>query len=367
MNLRRFAITVVFASGLVAALIGTSGCRGEKGRTGSSDPSPLRGRSRDPAVSELQAAFRAVHDLYEKRVVLITTETAAKRPPGWQFFQPFGEGTGRRTGLGSGFLLTSEGYICTNHHVVADADSINVHVGTADYKARVVGSDQLADLALLKIERKDRFDPAYLGDSDRVQVGDWAIAIGSPFGLERSFTVGVVSAVARPSMDEMGNRHIQTDASINPGNSGGPLINVDGEVIGVNRMIYSKSGGSVGIGFAIPINEARRILDQLKRSGKVARGYIGAQIADLNEEQADRLGLGERRGVYVAGVVPGGPAERGGLREGDVILTVNGKRTQWPREMLGEVARAPIGTHIRLSLWRAGRQVGAILRSVERP
>ena len=363
----RRSVPITVTCLLVLSLFVAAGCRKEQERRGTEDPSPLRGRSQEPSIIELQAAFRGVHDLYEKRVVLITTETAVRTPRGWQFFQPFQEQPGRRPGLGSGFFLSADGYLCTNHHVVADVDSIKVRVGETEYPARVVGSDQLADLALLKIEGKGTFEPAFLGDSNRVQVGDWAIAIGNPFGLERSFTVGVVSAVARASVDELGSRHIQTDASINPGNSGGPLINVDGEVIGVNRMIYSQSGGSVGIGFAIPINEARHILDQLKRTGKVARGYIGAQVADLTEQVAERLGLEEQGGVYVAGVVPGGPAERGGVREGDVVLTVNGRRTLRPGQMMGEVARAPIGTAIRLSLWRTGKRIGAVLRSVERP
>ncbi len=365
--MKRSRLAVVFGTVLLASLPGCEGaCLAPKLRTGTADRSPLKGRSQETDIAEMQAAFRDVHDLYEKRVVLISTERVTRVPPGWEFFHPFGARRGKEPGLGSGFFLTADGYICTNHHVVADVDQIKVRVGVTEYSAKVVGSDEMSDLALLKIEGRG-FEPAFLGDSDRVHVGDWAIAIGNPFGLERSFTVGVVSAAVRTGMDAVGNNHIQTDASINPGNSGGPLINIDGEVIGINRMIYSKSGGSLGIGFAIPINEAKRILNQLRRTGKVARGYIGAQIADLNEQLAQRLGLREVRGVYIAGVVPGGPAEKGGLREGDVILTVNGRTTRRSGDLLGEVSRTPVGSAIRLSLWRSGRAGTATIRTALRP
>ena len=168
----------------------------------------------------------------------------------------------------------------------------------------------------------------YLGDSDRVQVGDWAIAIGNPFGLDRTFTVGVVSAIGRRDVDFMGGSHIQTDASINPGNSGGPLINIYGEVIGINRMIYSQTGGYMGIGFAIPMNTAKSILEQLKTHKKIKRGYIGVSIAQITEEYARELGLKSNQGAFIGEVIQSSPAEKGGVRVGDIILKIDGQGHQ---------------------------------------
>lgn len=339
-------------------------CARSGGRTGPGDPSPLRGRmAKGTPGSEVAGAFRKVHELYEKRVVFISTEKGVRTPAPWPF-NPFGNQ--KQTGLGSGFFISSDGFICTNHHVVADVDKVTVRVGSQEYEARVIGSDEQSDIALLKVDGKD-FEPAFFGSSDKVRVGDWAIAIGNPFGLDRSFTVGVISALSRQTVDASGNNHIQTDASINPGNSGGPLINIDGEVIGVNRMIYSRTGGSLGIGFAIPIGEARRILDQLRRKGRVTRGYLGVQIADVDQKIAEKLGLPEARGVYVATVLPGGPAHVGGVRAGDVILQVNGKPTEKSGQLMGAVSRAAIGTRVRLALWRKGRSLQRTVVTTPRP
>ena len=257
--------------------------------------SPLRKEAETAQAVEIQDTFRKIFNLYKDRVVYITTEQIVRVQPNPFFDDPFmreffgGGGrarTERRRGLGSGFIISEDGYVCTNHHVVAGVDTVTVGINEKTYKATIVGSDERTDLALLKINVPGKLKPAYLGDSDRVQVGDWAVAIGNPFGLDRTFTVGVVSAIGRRDVDMMGGSHIQTDASINPGNSGGPLINIYGEVIGINRMIYSQTGGYMGIGFAIPINTARSILEQLKTHKKIKRGYIGVSIAQITEEYA---------------------------------------------------------------------------------
>jgi len=239
---------------LIIALLILSACR-----QGFDRPSPLR--SRHKSAHELQQAFRSVYELYRDSVVFITTEQYVRVSPfGDDSIFAFlfgGSRVQRQVQMGTGFVLTDDGFVCTNHHVIAGKTRIVVKVAGQVYPARIIGADPEIDIALLKIEGSN-FKPVHFGDSDQTQVGDWAIAIGNPFGLEQTFTVGVVSAIARSVGDRQS--YIQTDASINPGNSGGPLINVDGEVIGVNRMIYSSSGGSSGIGFAIPINTVRRIL-----------------------------------------------------------------------------------------------------------
>jgi len=237
--------------------------------------SPLRGKFRGGAADNLQNAFRKIHEEYSESVVSIYTLRLVRQPTHPLFNHPlfryyFGRQTPGRpktqTGLGTGFLISKDGYICTNYHVIKAMTRVMAKVAGKVYPARVVGADARTDIALLKIEGSG-FRPVYFGDSDNSRVGDWAIAIGNPFGLDRTFTVGVISALARSKVDKAGGSYIQTDASINPGNSGGPLINLDGEVIGVNRMIYSRSGGSLGIGFAIPINQARIVLNRLRNSG----------------------------------------------------------------------------------------------------
>ncbi len=259
---------------LFIALVGL-GCPGtddfDAGRT-----SPLRGAFRGSAADSLQDAFRKIHEEYSESVVSIYTAGIVSQPahpllnhPLFRYY--FGNGANRTrqvSGLGSGFVISKEGFICTNFHVIKGMTRIMARVGGRVFPARLVGADEATDIALLKIEGSG-FRAVYFGDSDQTRVGDWAIAIGNPFGLDRTFTVGVISAIARQKLDSEGGSYIQTDASINPGNSGGPLINLDGEVIGVNRMIYSRSGGSLGIGFAIPINQARIVLNQLRERAGV--------------------------------------------------------------------------------------------------
>ncbi|HNW27236.1 MAG TPA: trypsin-like peptidase domain-containing protein [Spirochaetota bacterium] len=338
--------------------------------------SPLRKEAETAQAVEIQDTFRKIFNLYKDRVVYITTEQIVRVQPNPFFDDPFmreffgGGGrarTERRRGLGSGFIISEDGYVCTNHHVVAGVDTVTVGINEKTYKATIVGSDERTDLALLKINVPGKLKPAYLGDSDRVQVGDWAVAIGNPFGLDRTFTVGVVSAIGRRDVDMMGGSHIQTDASINPGNSGGPLINIYGEVIGINRMIYSQTGGYMGIGFAIPINTARSILEQLKTHKKIKRGYIGVSIAQITEEYAQELGLKSNQGAFVGEVIQGSPAERGGVRVGDIILKINDKDISTYMDLLKIVGEMAPGQTLKLTIWRQRKTINLFVKVVERP
>lgn len=342
--------------------------------------SPLRSGNKVAEAVDVQESFREVFKLNEHRVVYISTEQTVAVPRNPFFDDPFFRdffGTPRSnqpltqkvTGLGSGFIISSDGYICTNYHVVKGVDKAIVKIGSSSYNATIVGYDELTDIALLKIWSIAKLDPVYLGDSNTTRVGDWAIAIGNPFGLDRTFTVGVISAIGRHDVDMMGGSqtHIQTDASINPGNSGGPLLNIYGEVIGINRMIYSQSGGSVGIGFAIPINTAKYIFEQLKQHKKIKRGYIGVQIVPLTEEYAKKLGLKKTNGALVGQVVGGGPAEKGGILVGDVILSVNGTAIKNYGDLIDIVGKSPIGKSLKIEVWRNKAKLDLFVTIAARP
>ncbi|MFW5808405.1 MAG: S1C family serine protease, partial [Spirochaetota bacterium] len=257
----------------------------------------------------------------------------------------------------------------TNHHVVANVDKVEVKIGEETFDAKIIGSDARTDLALLKIESDAKLSPVFLGNSDEVKVGDWAIAIGNPFGLDKTFTTGVISAVARKDLDLMGGSqtHIQTDASINPGNSGGPLININGEVIGINRMIYSRSGGNMGIGFAIPVNRAKDILLQLKEHGTIKRGYIGVQIVPLTEGYANRVGLDDAEGALVGGIMENSPAEEAGVKVGDIIIEANGAEVKNFGDLVSQIDKTKIGERMKLIVWREERKVSLFLTIKERP
>ncbi|GIX40514.1 MAG: serine protease [Leptospiraceae bacterium] len=337
--------------------------------------SPLKDKHKNTSVYELQEAFHDVYELYKDSVVFISTEKTVRienpfynDPFLRKFFNiPDLPETQKQRGLGTGFVISSDGYICTNHHVVAGMDVVKVKINGNEYKAKIVGSDKFVDIALLKIDGVKDLKPVHFGDSDKVKVGDWAIAIGNPFGLDRTFTVGIISAVARKDVDQMGNSHIQTDASINPGNSGGPLINIDGEVIGVNRMIYSQTGGNLGIGFAIPINTAKAVLEQLKKYGRVKRGYIGIQIAPITEEIAAELKIKDKKGIVIIGIVEDSPAEKAGLRIGDVIVEANGKEINEPDDLIQIVNETPIGKGIQLKIHRGKSTLNILVIIQERP
>jgi serine protease Do len=346
---------------------------------GESSQSPVKSSAEAAKATEIQKAFRDIYDIYKDRVVFIATEQTVKIPQHPFFNDPFfreffggpqqGPRTQRRTGLGTGFVLSEDGYICTNHHVVSGVDKVTVKINAKEYPAKIIGSDEKTDIALLKITPAEKLKPVYLGNSDEVRVGDWAIAIGNPFGLDKTFTVGVISATARRDVDMMGGSqyHIQTDASINPGNSGGPLININGEVIGINRMIYSNSGGSLGIGFAIPINTARSILEQLKTHKKIKRGYIGVQIVPLTDEYADQLGLKTAEGALIGGLEDNGPAARAGVRIGDVIVKINDTAIKDYNTLVDIVGKAPIGKTLKATVWRDGKEINLFITVGERP
>ena len=259
----------------------------------------------------------------------------------------------RQRSLGSGFIIDTEGYILTNNHVVDNADEILVRLGTGkEYKASVVGKDAKTDIALLRIENAAGLTAVTLGDSDGLKVGEWVMAIGNPFGLDHTVTAGIVSAKGRFIGAGNYDDYIQTDAAINPGNSGGPLINLRGEVVGINSAIFSRTGGNIGIGFAVPINIAKELVPQLKEKGKVTRGWLGVLIQKVTPEIAESLGLEESRGALVADVVKEGPAAAAGLKVGDVIVEFDGHPVRESNELPLMVAREPIGKQVAVKVLR---------------
>lgn len=258
--------------------------------------------------------------------------------------------------LGSGFIISADGYVLTNNHVVADADEIMVRLSDrSELQAKLVGTDPRTDVALLKVEGKN-LPTLKLGKSDELKVGEWVLAIGSPFGFDHSVTAGIVSAKGRSLPNENYVPFIQTDVAINPGNSGGPLFNLDGEVVGINSQIYTRSGGFMGVSFAIPIDVALSVADQLKASGKVSRGWLGVVIQEVNKDLAESFGLEKPAGALVAQVVDKGPAQKGGLRVGDVILSANGQPVVVSGDLPHLVGVLKPGSKVVLELMRDGER-----------
>jgi serine protease Do len=256
-------------------------------------------------------------------------------------------------GVGSGFILTPDGYVMTNAHVVDGADTIYVTLtDKREFKARLIGEDDRTDVALVKIDATD-LPAVTIGDSNKVRAGQWVVAIGSPFGLDNTVTAGIVSAKGRDTGDYL--PFIQTDVAVNPGNSGGPLINMQGEVIGINSQIYSRTGGFMGISFAIPIDEARRVADELKATGKITRGRIAVAIGEVDEDVAQSLGLPKAGGAMVSSVEPGGPADKAGVLPGDIILKFGGKSVDNATDLPRMVGETKPGTHSSLTIWRKGQ------------
>jgi serine protease Do len=261
----------------------------------------------------------------------------------------------RQKSLGSGFIIDKDGFILTNNHVVEKSDEIKVRLSDgSEFKAKIIGRDPKTDLALIKIKPDKPLTPVALGDSDKLQVGDWVIAIGNPFGLGNTVTAGIVSAKYRQIGLGSYDDFIQTDAPINPGNSGGPLLNTAGEVVGINSAIFSQSGGSVGIGFAIPINMAKDLLPQLKK-GKVVRGWLGVMIQKITPELKEKLHLKGENGALVADVTAGGPADKAGIKRGDVILSFDGKEIKEMRDLPYMVASTPVGKTVTVEVMRKGQ------------
>ncbi|MFU8819138.1 MAG: DegQ family serine endoprotease [Desulfurivibrio sp.] len=263
----------------------------------------------------------------------------------------------RRTSLGSGVIISADGYIVTNNHVVENADSINIRLTNfEEYDARIVGRDPKTDLALLKIEAKNSLPAVRMGDSEALRVGDWVLAIGNPFGFEQTVTAGIVSGKGRSLGSGPYENFIQTDASINPGNSGGPLFNLQGEMVGINTAIYSRGGGNIGIGFAIPVNMAKNIVGQIQEHGVVTRGWLGVMIQHVTPDLARHLKLERPIGALVGEVSPDGPAAAAGIRPGDVIVDYDGKEIIQMSMVPTLVAQTPVGREVKVTVVRQGER-----------
>ena len=266
-------------------------------------------------------------------------------------------------GVGSGFIISDDGYVLTNAHVVEGADEVVVTLtDRREFKAKVLGADARTDVALLKVDARN-LPSVRIGDSNRIRVGEWVIAIGSPFNLENTVTAGIISAKARDTGEYL--PLIQSDVAVNPGNSGGPLINMRGEVIGINSQIATLSGAYNGISFAVPIDEVMRVSDQIRKTGRVTRGRLGVQISEVTTDVAESLGLGRARGAEVAMVEPNGPADKAGLKVGDIILKFNGKDIERSSDLPRLVGGSAVGSRANVTVWRRGSQIDLPVTIVE--
>ena len=320
-----------------------------------------------------QNAPNSFADLAEKLmpsvVNISTTQTVVSRsnpfpfefPPGSPFedmFKEFGTPQERKaSALGSGFIIDEKGIVITNNHVIKGAEDILVRFNDdKEYSAKIIGSDPLSDIAVLQIDSEDSFTPVKFGDSDKARIGDWVIAIGNPFGLGGTVTSGIISARNRSIGLSRYEDYIQTDASINSGNSGGPLFDMSGNVIGINTAILGRSG-NVGIGFSIPSNSAKIVIDQLIEFGETKRGWLGVRIQDVTKEIADVEKLDEPRGALVASVAPNSPSEKAGVKSGDIILEFNGEKIKQMKELPIIVARTEVGKKVKVKIWRNKKEI----------
>jgi len=320
---------------------------------------------------EIPGSFADLAERLMPSVVNIsTTQTVVTRSnpfPGFQFppgspfedmFKEFGTPQERQTSaLGSGFIIDAKGIVVTNNHVIQDAEDIIVRVdGDKEFKAKVIGSDPLSDIAVLKLETKEKFTPVKFGDSDKARIGDWVIAIGNPFGLGGTVTSGIISARNRSIGLSRYEDYIQTDASINSGNSGGPLFDMNGDVIGINTAILGRNG-SIGIGFSIPSNSAKIVIDQLINFGETKRGWLGVRIQDVTKEIAEVEKLDKARGALVASVAENSPSDKAGVKAGDIILEFDGEKIKEMKELPIIVARTEVGKKVKVKIWRDKREI----------
>jgi serine protease Do len=365
------AITFIVAALVVTVAI-IQGAYHRSSRNAPELPEPRKVASA-PAPAELSISFREVAKAVKPAVVFINiveTVTGDSGQPDF-FGSPAPRIPRRVEGAGSGFIVTENGYILTNNHVVGTASKINVTLADGrKFKAEVIGTDPETDIAVIKIDASG-LPIAVLGDSDKLEQGDWVLAIGSPFGLQQTLTAGIVSATGRELRESTYNHYIQTDASINPGNSGGPLVGMEGEVIGINTMILTGgplSQGNIGIGFAIASNTARDVFKKLARGGKVIRGYLGVYVSDLDDATAHAVGMKPNEGVFVAQAPdPDSPAGKAGIRQKDVITAFNGKPVKAARELTQAVADTAVGETARVDFVRDGQPQSATVKLVERP
>ena len=325
-------------------------------------------------TSNSQTVPESFADLAEKLmpsvVNISTTQTVVTKSnpfPGFEFppGSPFGDmfkdfGTPQEkqsSALGSGFIIDEKGIVVTNNHVIDGAEDIVVQVnGEKKFKAKVIGADPLSDIAVLQIETNEKFIPVNFGNSDKARIGDWVVAIGNPFGLGGTVTSGIISARNRSIGLSRYEDYIQTDASINQGNSGGPLFNMDGDVIGINTAILGRSG-NVGIGFAIPSNSAKQVIDQLIEFGETKRGWLGVRIQDVTKEIAEVENLGKPRGALVASVAENSPSEKAGVKSGDIILEFDGQAIQQMKELPMIVAKTKVGKSVKVKIWRNKKEI----------
>ncbi|MFV1950642.1 MAG: Do family serine endopeptidase [Nitrospinota bacterium] len=326
------------------------------------------------SLRKTSQTFAVIARTVKPAVVHISTrQTFVTRRRNFSPLEEFFFGTPRRRefvrqSLGSGVIVSQQGYVLTNNHVIANADKIKVTLADkSEFTARVVGVDPKTDVAVIKIDGSN-LPVAKLGDSDKLEVGDWAIAIGTPFGLSQTVTVGIISAKGRANVGIAAYEDfLQTDAAINPGNSGGPLINLDGAVIGINTAIFSRSGGYQGIGFAIPINMAKEVMYKLIDKGEVIRGWLGVVIQPVTREIAGHFKLERIQGVLIAEIMERGPAYGGGLRQGDIILKYDGKEVNDVNQLRNLVARTPVGKKARVAVFRFGSNLEFEVEVGEQP
>lgn len=374
-----FTRTVLVAS---VATIAFTGCLKESG-INVSNAAESAPAATSPAL--MRAALPDFSSLVEQvgpAVVNISVTSVAKarntsgfdeNDPFFDFFRRFGiptPGSPRgeaqpriSQGVGSGFIVSADGYVLTNAHVIASATDVTVRLtDKREFKAKVIGSDARTDVALLKIDAKN-LPVVRIGDADKVKAGQWVVAVGSPFGFDNTVTAGIVSAKARRLPDENFVPFIQTDVAINPGNSGGPLFNLDGEVIGINSQIYSRSGGFMGISFSIPIDVAMKVKSQLQQFGKVSRGRLGVYIQPMDKDTAQSFGLDSAKGALISSVEPNGPADKAGLQAGDIITQVNGSDIAESGELPRVIGDSRPGDTVKLKVWRskASREISVVL------